>query len=139
MGQVDLADQYRAGNLGLCRIRHGGWHALFRFLFNTVLVNSYLLSSYANGKGGRGVGQKAFRKKLVSQLFELGRAEAQKQKMVISHANPLIFAALDKHVQVRREREQDCRGCALIGQLWCNSWRAGGQQEGLQYNGEAVG
>jgi hypothetical protein len=51
MGQVDLADQYRAGNPGLCRIRCGGWHALFRFLFNTVLVNSYLLSSYANGRG----------------------------------------------------------------------------------------
>jgi len=66
IGQVNLADQYRAGNPGLRRIRRGGWHALFRFLFNTVLVNSYLLSSYADGKGGRGVGQKAFRKELIS-------------------------------------------------------------------------
>jgi hypothetical protein len=104
MGQVDLADQYRSGNPGLRRIRRGGWHALFRFLFNTALVNSYLLSSYADGKGGRGVGQKAFRKKLISQLFELGRAESQKQKRVISHTNPLLFAIPEQHVQVRRER-----------------------------------
>ena len=45
MGQVDLADQYRAGNPGLRRIRRGGWHALWKFIYNTVLVNSYLLSS----------------------------------------------------------------------------------------------
>jgi hypothetical protein len=56
MGQVDLADQYRAGNPGLCQICCGGWHALFRFLFNTALVNSYLLSSYADENGGRGIG-----------------------------------------------------------------------------------
>jgi hypothetical protein len=105
MGQVDLADQYRAGNLGLCRIRRGGGHALFRFLFNTVLVNSYRLSSYANGKGGRGVGQKEFRKKLISQLFELGRAKVQKQKRVISHTFPLLFVVPEQHVQVRRERK----------------------------------
>jgi hypothetical protein len=66
MGQVDLADQYRSGNPGLCRIRCKGWYALFRFLFNTVPVNSYLLSSYADGKGGRRVGQKTFQKKLIS-------------------------------------------------------------------------
>ena len=117
MGQVDLADQYRAGNPGLHRIRRRGWHALFRFLFNTVLVNSYLLSSYANRKGGRGVGQKAFRKKLISLLFELGRAEAQMQKRVILHTNPPLFAVPEQHVQVRRERKQDCCGCSLTGQL----------------------
>jgi len=40
MGQVDLADQYRAGNPGRRRIRQGGWHALWKFIYNTVLVNS---------------------------------------------------------------------------------------------------
>jgi hypothetical protein len=63
MGQVDLADQYRAGNPGLRRIRRGGWHALWRFIYNTVLVNSYLLSSWVGGRvTGSGIakGQKEF-------------------------------------------------------------------------------
>jgi hypothetical protein len=82
-----------------------------------VLVNSYLLSSYASEKGGRGNGQKAFRKKLVSQLFELARDEAQKQKTVISCPNPLLSAGPEQHVRVLRAREQDCRGCPLTGQV----------------------
>ena len=79
-------------------------------------MNSYLLSSYANSKGGRGVGQKEFRKKLVSQLLELGRAEAQKQKRVVSHPNLLRFAMLEQYVRVLRARKQDCMGCVLTGQ-----------------------
>ena len=27
----------------------------------------------------------------------------------------------------------------MLNRFLCNSWRAGGQQEGLQYNGEAAG
>jgi hypothetical protein len=46
MGYVDRADQLRATNPGLRRIRHGGWHALWNFIFNVTLVNSYLLSDY---------------------------------------------------------------------------------------------
>ena len=45
MGQVDLANQYQASNPGRRQIRQGGWHALWKFIYNTVLVNSYLLSS----------------------------------------------------------------------------------------------
>jgi hypothetical protein len=41
MGQVDRGDQYRAGNPGLRRIRRGGWHALWRFLYNTVIFNTF--------------------------------------------------------------------------------------------------
>jgi hypothetical protein len=50
MSQVDLADQYRTGNPGQQRIRQGGWHAIWKFIYNTVLVNSYLLSSYVGGR-----------------------------------------------------------------------------------------
>jgi hypothetical protein len=119
MGQVDLADQYRAGNPGRRRIRRGGWHALWKFIYNTVLVNSYLLSSWVGirEKGsGLDKSQSQFRSKLICQLFELDRAKAQKQKTVISHRNPLPFAAPEQHVRVLRARKQDCMGCALTGQ-----------------------
>jgi len=46
MGYVDQADQRRASNPGLRRIRRGGWHALWNFIFNVTLVNSFLLSDY---------------------------------------------------------------------------------------------
>jgi hypothetical protein len=45
MGAFDLVDQLRASNPGVRRIRRGGWHALWLFIFNVVLCNSYLLSS----------------------------------------------------------------------------------------------
>jgi hypothetical protein len=121
MGQVDLADQYRAGNPGRRRIRRGGWHAIWKFIYNTVLVNSYLLSSYVGGRvtgsGYHEKGQREFREKLISQLFELAKAETQKRKMVVLHANPLRFAAPEQHFQVLRSRKQDCMGCALTGQV----------------------
>jgi hypothetical protein len=69
MGQVDLANQYRAGNPGQRRIRRRGWHALWKFIYNTVLVNSYLLSSWV-GRREKGSsldrGQSEFRGKLIS-------------------------------------------------------------------------
>jgi hypothetical protein len=50
MRQVDLADQYRADNPGRRCIRQGGWYAIWTFIYNTVLVNCYLLSSYVGGR-----------------------------------------------------------------------------------------
>jgi hypothetical protein len=120
MGQVDLADQYRAGNPGRRRIRHGGWHAIWKFIYNTVLVNSYLLSSYVGGRvtgSGHQKGQREFREKLISQLFELARAKAQKHKWVVSCMKRPVVATPGQHVQVHQEREQDCCGCSLTGQL----------------------
>jgi hypothetical protein len=64
MGQVDQADQLRATNPGLRRIRRGGWQALWHFLFNTTLVNSFLLSGYKNPY--------SFRVDLQYRLFERG-------------------------------------------------------------------
>jgi hypothetical protein len=46
MGYVDQADQLRATNPGLRRVKRGGWHALWNFIFNVTLVNSFLLSDY---------------------------------------------------------------------------------------------
>jgi hypothetical protein len=45
MGYVDQADQLTANDPGLRRVRRGGWHALWLFMFNISLTNSYLLSS----------------------------------------------------------------------------------------------
>jgi hypothetical protein len=83
-------------------------------------VNSYLLSSYVGGRvmgSGHEKGQREFQEKLISQLFELARAIAQKQKQVVLHVKRPTVAALEQHVQVHREREQDCHGCSLTGQL----------------------
>jgi hypothetical protein len=63
MGQVDLADQYRAGNPGRQRIQRGIWHTIWKFIYNTVLVNNYLLSSYVGGRvtgSGHENGQREF-------------------------------------------------------------------------------
>jgi hypothetical protein len=58
---VDQADQYRAHDLGVCRVRRGGWHALWLFMFNIVLCNSYMLSSVKS--------QEKFRVLLYKKLF----------------------------------------------------------------------
>jgi hypothetical protein len=64
MGQVDQADQLRATNAGFRPIRRGGWHALWHFIFNVTLVNSYLLSGFKD--------QYKFRTELLYALFQRG-------------------------------------------------------------------
>jgi hypothetical protein len=44
MNSIDQADQLQE-KPGTRRVRRGGWHALFLYIFNTTVVNSYLLSS----------------------------------------------------------------------------------------------
>jgi hypothetical protein len=39
-------DQLRASNLGLRRVIRGGWHALWNFIFNIALENSFVSSDY---------------------------------------------------------------------------------------------
>jgi hypothetical protein len=46
IGYVDQADQLQDTNSGLRRIKRGGWHALWNFIFNVTFVNSFLLSDY---------------------------------------------------------------------------------------------
>jgi hypothetical protein len=54
----------RNTNPGLRPIRKGGWHALWHFLFNITLVNSYLLSGFKD--------QYKFRTELLYTLFLKG-------------------------------------------------------------------
>jgi hypothetical protein len=65
MGYVDQADQLRATNPGLRRIKRGGWHALWNFIFNVTLVNSFLLSDYKEVRRFRVDLQKALLKRSV--------------------------------------------------------------------------
>jgi hypothetical protein len=46
MGYMDKADQLQTANPGLRRVKKGGWHALWNFIFNVTLVDSFLLSDY---------------------------------------------------------------------------------------------
>jgi hypothetical protein len=71
MGAVDRADQLRATDPGVRRIRRGGWHALWLFMFNVVLCNSYLLSSIKT--------QDEFWTLLYKRLFQVG-ASTRKRK-----------------------------------------------------------
>jgi hypothetical protein len=119
MGQVDQGDQFWAGNPGLRRIRRGGWHALWRFLYNVVLCNSYLLSSYVDrrSKGCRHEkGQWEFQDKLITQLFECAKSQGHMiKRCVLSSKSPSLSSA-QEHTCVRCAREQDCQGCFIAGQ-----------------------
>ena len=86
-------------------------------------MNSYLLSSWV-GRREKGSsldrGQSEFWSKLISQLFELARAEAPKQRRVVLHTDPLLSAMPEQHIRVLQTRKQDCIGCALTGQVCYN-------------------
>jgi hypothetical protein len=71
MGAVDIADQLRENEPGKRRARSGGWHALFHYIFNMVLVNAYLLSSIES--------QARFRTLLYLQLLEIS-SSTQRRK-----------------------------------------------------------
>jgi hypothetical protein len=111
MNGVDLADQLRSGNRGERRIFRGGWRALFRFLYTTVLVNSALLSTVSRKRG-----LKDFRRLLVDQLFERAESQGQMVKHRISHPKLHRLPLTLEYTRIRREREQDCKGCILTGQ-----------------------
>jgi hypothetical protein len=111
MNGVDLADQLRSGNRGERRIFRGGWRALFRFLYTTVAVNSALLSTVSRDRG-----LKDFRRLLVDELFERAQSQGQMAKRRISHLEPPSLPLALEHTRIRREREQDCKGCTFAGQ-----------------------
>jgi hypothetical protein len=85
MNAVDQADQLRSYNSGLRRIRKGGWHAIWHFIFNVVLVNCYLLSFYFEASDTqRFTTQKAFRIELSTALMKKAQQTPRKRKAQIS-------------------------------------------------------
>jgi hypothetical protein len=79
MGQVDQADQLRATNPGLRRVVRGGWHALWNFIFNVTLVNSFLLSDYTKVR--------RFRIDLQKALFERCHQISEQQRTFEARSN----------------------------------------------------
>jgi hypothetical protein len=119
MNGVDIADQLREHESGHRRVCTGGWHALFYFIFNTVLVNSYLLSSVET--------QAEFRTLLYLQLLGKG-ASTRKRKWSVPQPDSGLCIAPDKpetredqgseaplHKRVHRSKTGDCCGCHYAG------------------------
>jgi hypothetical protein len=98
IGAVDQADQLRSGNPNLRRVRRGGWRALFNYLFNTVLVNSWILATQL---GGVHQSQVAFRTELLNVLFKAGTKLTSdlstKQKPYFSRLNKGSITSFEDH------------------------------------------
>lgn len=78
MNHVDRANNLKAQNCGARTIRKG-WKALFLWLLNTALVNSYLLSLHS-GQSDAFTTQDSFRIALYTALFNRSERLARKQK-----------------------------------------------------------
>jgi hypothetical protein len=99
MGQIDVADQLRATNPGLRRIRRGGWRALWNFIFYIVLVNCFLVSKYKN--------QIEFRTDLLNQLLEKSKETLKVKKRARSNSEE------QHHEYGRRGKQQYCTVCNI--------------------------
>ena len=77
MNQVDRGDQMRAAYpIQLRQLK--GWKAIFYTMVGIVVVNSYLLSSYASvPKKKKFVSYLAFRKALYKVLFSIQQVQRQ--------------------------------------------------------------
>jgi hypothetical protein len=74
IGMVDQAGQYRANNPGVRRVRRGGWHVLWLFMFNVVLCSSYLLSSIKS--------QEEFCVLLYKRLLQVGASTWKRSRWI---------------------------------------------------------
>jgi hypothetical protein len=120
MNGVDQSDQLRANHPGTCRVRRGGWHALWLFMFNVVLCNSYLLSSIKS--------QDEFRKLLYKRLFQVGASTRKRKWEDLGPEIPLFQQTLNpdsgdaveepalEHRRVHLSQKEECQGCCLTGQ-----------------------
>jgi hypothetical protein len=116
---VDRADQLRANNPGTRQVRRGGWHALWLFMFNVVLCNSYLLSSIES--------QDKFRTLLYKRLFQVGSSTRKRKweypgpelALFQETMNPDTGDAVEEsaleHRRVHLGRKEECKGCCLTG------------------------
>jgi hypothetical protein len=105
MNQVDIADQLRSTNAGNRRIRRGGWHALWNFLFHVTIVNSYLLSDYKSAS--------KFRVDLQAGLLARSSRLARKRK--VHEAFPEPENKLNKLYKL--ESGQPLKYCGICDQV----------------------
>jgi hypothetical protein len=118
MGAVDIGDQLKSYNPGLRHQRRGGWHAIWHWMLNTVLVNCYLLSlhSVVPHKSLHFTDQSTFRNALIDALLAEGTAnlgEIGARKRVYSYPNPIQKRlSFSQHSRVHRKRQGNCANCA---------------------------
>lgn len=118
MGAVDLGDQLKSYNAGLRLCRRGGWHAMWQWMLNTVLVNCYLISRHfkVSGKQHHFTDQSTFRNALIDALLSEGTAnlgELGARKRAYPRPNPAkIRLSATTHSRIHRGRKNNCANCA---------------------------
>ena len=109
MNHVDQADQLRCYYINQRKIQKG-WRALFQFIFNVVLVNSFLLSHHTPGKT-QYTDQFQFRTALIDALINKSTPTIQ-QQMGRKRSRPVDVIPTNKtHIRVRMLRLGDCAQC----------------------------
>jgi hypothetical protein len=119
MGAVDVGDQLKSYNSGDRPIRRGGWQALWNWLLQTVLVNSYLLSIHANVEDHwkvevkeKWTNQIKFRKEIMRALLHSTSSLQGTRKRPLSSGNIDEFLIPPKrYSQVRMAWVGKCRSC----------------------------
>jgi ribosomal protein L21 len=81
IGAVDVGDQLKSYNPGLRPQRRGGWHAIWHWMLNIVLVNCYLISLHSKvaHKSLQFTKQSTFRKALIDALLYKGSANLKEK------------------------------------------------------------
>jgi hypothetical protein len=104
MNHVDIADQLRSTNPGNRRIRRGGWHALWNFLFYVTIVNCHALSDYKSAS--------RFRVDLQASLLERSQVLKKRKR---SEAFPEAFLELEPSSH-KLESGQQLQYCSVCNQ-----------------------
>lgn len=115
MGGVDIADQLRS-YFNTQRTHRKTWKPLFHFLLDTVLGNSYLLSSYrpTDYRATRQEGHKQFRRDLRDALFD---RSTRKQKRAFQHPsrrpiNDIVWHPTELHILEKLWlKPKNCSAC----------------------------
>ena len=117
---VDIADQLRS-YFTTQRIHRQTWKPLWHFLFDTVIGNCFLLSSYrpTDHRGGRQDSHKQFRIDLRNALFE--RSIRKRKACTQKHApwrstNDIIWVPTARHELVKLFNQHVyCSACTEAG------------------------
>ena len=117
---VDIADQLRS-YFSTQRTHRQTWKPLWHFLFDTAIINCFLLSSYrpTDHREGRHDGHKQFRIDLRNALFE--RSIRKRKARTQIHAprrstNDIIWVPTAQHELIKLfDRDVYCSACTEAG------------------------
>ena len=115
MGAVNEGNKLKRSNTCEMICRRGGHQALFTWLFDTVLVNSYLLSYHsAVSEKEKFINQTIFRTAIIKECFTIARQSHIKRKRTAIADVPNKDIEKE-HSLKRREIRQDCVVCKKEG------------------------